>query len=72
MAKSEGYTLINHYTGEEHELTFENVADIKGALRDIQNFNHNRGPKPKKIRTWECFEDTREKMDKVRIPATDY
>ena len=71
------YTLTNHRTGEVHELDFENVADIKAALEQIRKFNAKEYPydkkkKRKKILTWECFEDTREKMDAVTIPSTDY
>jgi len=58
------YTLIDHVTGEEHPLEFENVVDIQCALRNIEHENH--------IHKGECFTDTKERMEKVSVPITDY
>ena len=71
------YTLTNHMTGESHELDYENVVDMKAALDSIKAFNSKVYPfetakKRELIYTWECFDETFEKMSKVTTPDTDY
>jgi hypothetical protein len=71
------YELIDHVTKEHHQLDFENVGDIMAALREIKAFNAKEWPYKfeedrKRINTWECFDETIEKMSHIKLPITDY
>ena len=69
------FTLVNNVSGKRYDLDYENIADIKSVLRDVTDFNNGTYMTPNKdgkIFTWECFENTCERMKKVEIPVTDY
>jgi hypothetical protein len=76
----ERYTIIDNETEERFNLGACNMADIKGAFRDITDINSgtyifNKYLKMKKgqvIYTWEEFENTKAILDKITLPMIDY
>lgn len=69
------YTIIDHVTGDQHELEHEDMADIQCALEFYFDHIHSRGPRkpiPRMVPNVECMQDTLEKLKKVRVSMTDY
>lgn len=78
------YKLYETETGIEHELEFENIADIQCCLHVVYALKQLRkGPKTpedkkrfeydvKNIPGINCLPETIQKMSKVTVPVTEY
>jgi hypothetical protein len=60
------YTLINHRTGEAHPFDFENIVDIRAALRAIESKSGY------EYVTGGCWDDTFKRWMDIQFPMTDY